>query len=493
MNCAKNKTNLQDIISKARDQFDELILFVTQEASSEPLNEVERGIFRQLLAIGRTLLSVTILSFRGGDVGLVHTDKNGVERKRFGCRGVIYHSIFGKLKIDRIRYWNKGVGSVFPLDAVLNLPANSYSYLLQEWGLLLGVEGAWNKTTDFLKRMLGVDLWSSCLERIASNTARDVDEFYKKKSAPDLNEEGELLVVTLDGKGVPIKKEEPSLKKVRLKKGEKPGKKKMSTVTAIYTIDRHEREVDDIVKDTPAKDISVEGLPSRKQRPLPKNKIVKATLEGKEPAVEDLVQQVKCRDPQGCKEGVALMDGEPKLRELIATYLPSFCIILDLYHVLEYIWKAAHVFYSEGSKEATRWVQCMLKLLLQGGVEDIILYLRGHLEFSELTASKHAILEKVIGYLDRGKAFMRYDCYLAKGYPIGSGVIEGACRNLVKDRLELVGMRWSISGAESMLRLRSVTINGLDKDFWKYRIEVEKQRLYGKFQEVNEPLLQKVA
>ena len=84
----------------------------------------------------------------------------------------------------------------------------------------------------------------------------------------------------------------------------------------------------------------------------------------------------------------------------------------------------------------------MLKLLLQGKIEEIILYLRGHLTYSELRNSKRDILEKVIGYLDRGKDYMRYDYYLSQGYPIGSGVVEGVCRNLVKDRMELVGMRW---------------------------------------------------
>jgi len=493
MNCAENKLDLQDIISKARDQFEDILQFVTINASGKPLHEVERNIFGQLLAIGRTLLKLAVISMGAGDMGAVHTDEKGVERKRHGRKERVYFSIFGKIEILRTRYWSRGFGEIFPLDALFNLPENSYSYLLQEWGMSLGAEGAWNKVTDFLKRMLGIDLWSSCLERIASSTAQDVEGFYEKQKPPRADDEGELLVVTLDGKGVPIKKKTPVPKKVRLKKGEKPGKKKMSTVTAVYTIDRHERGVDDIVKDVQSESCSNEKTSSVKQRPLPKNKVVKATLEGKEPAVEELARQVKCRDPDGCKEGVALMDGEPKLRELIAKHLPSFCIILDLYHVLEYLWKASYVFYAEGSNEATRWVQCMLRLLLKGEVEGIITYLRGHLYYSDLTTSKRATLEKVVGYLDRGKAFMRYDYYLEKGYPIGSGVIEGACRNLVKDRLELVGMRWSISGAESMLRLRSVVINDLDKDFWRFRVESERQRLYGNFSDVDDSQFREVA
>ena len=357
--------------------------------------------------------------------------------------------------------------------------------------MLLGVQGAWSKATAFLKELLGIDLWSSACERIAGDTSKDVKQFYAQKSPPKAVEEGELLVATVDCKGVPIKKDEPSKKRVRLKKGEKPGKKKMTTVTAAYSIDRHQRDVDDVVKDTFAPE--EEKTSTKRNRPKPKHKVVKATFEGKEAAVKELAEQMKKRDPDGMKEGVALMDGEPKLRELIAIYLPSFCIILDLYHVLEYLWKAVYVFYAEGTDEATRWVQCMLRLLLQGKVESIVLYLRCHLEYSELTKGKRDVLQMVVGYLDRGKAFMKYDKYLAKGYPIGSGVVEGACRNLVKDRMELAGMRWSISGAESMLQLRSLVVNGVNKDFWNFRTTAENQRLYSQLPEPDKPLLQEVA
>ena len=73
---------------------------------------------------------------------------------------------------------------------------------------------------------------------------------------------------------------------------------------------------------------------------------------------------------------------------------------------------------------------------------------------------------------------MKYDEYLAKGYPVGSGVIEGACRSFVKDRMELAGMRWSEAGAEAMLELRSIKVNNKWDDFWKYFTAKEKGKLY---------------
>lgn len=484
MNFAKNNNELQEIITAAQGQFDELLAFVTHPSPGQPLHEIERGIFQQLLLLGGTLLQIFLLAIGTGNIGSIYKDIEGISRQNKGLRSVIYRSIFGKITINRSRYWQRGVGSVYPLDAMLNLPKNSYSYLLQEWGMLIGVQSAWSKVTAFLGEMLQIDLWSSACERIAADTANDVTQFYTEHEPPEPAKEGEVMVVTLDCKGVPIKKDELNKKKVRLKKGEKPGKKKMATVTAAYTIERYERNVEDIVKEVDETSKLAEEVP-KSDRPSPKHKIVKATFEGKEAAVRDLAEQVKRRDPEGKKECVALMDGEKKLRTLIATYLPSFCIILDLYHVLEYIWKVVYVFYPEGSEEANHWVQCMLRLLLQGKVEDIILYLKGHLTYSELTKTKREVLEKVVGYLDRGKAFMKYDYYLSKGYPIGSGVVEGACRNLVKDRMELVGMRWSILGAESMLQLRSLSLNGMNKDFWDFRIATENQRLYGHLSEID--------
>ncbi len=492
MNCTANKTELQDIIAAVRGQFDDLLSSVSHPSSGEPLHEVERGIFQQLLRLGCSLLQIFLGALGTGNVGNDYTDKGGVIRKRKGARSLMYWSIFGQIRINRTRYWEREVGSVFPLDGMLNLPRNCYSYLLQEWGMLIGVQGAWGKVTVFLKKMLDIDLWGSSCERIATETAKDVEQFYTEKEAPEATEEGELMVVTLDGKGVPIKKQEPTEKRIRLKRGEKPGKKKMTTVTAAYTIDRYMRKVDDIVKDIDDKSPAHEET-RKADRPIPKHKIAKASFEGKETAVRDLADQVKKRDPERQKEGVALMDGEPKLRTLVAEFLPSFCIILDLYHVLEYLWKAVYVLHSEGTDAATRWVQRMLKLLLEGKVEEIILYLRGLLTYSELSKAKCKVLEKVIGYLDRGKDYMRYDYYLSKGYPIGSGVVEGVCRNLVKDRMELVGMRWTIPGAESMLKLRSLSVNGISKDFWDFRTGMEKQRLYGHLPEAGKPSPQEAA
>jgi len=99
-------------------------------------------------------------------------------------------------------------------------------------------------------------------------------------------------------------------------------------------------------------------------------------------------------------------------------------------------------------------------------------------EREKLKGSKAKQLSAVIGYLERNRRFMRYDEYLAAGFPIGSGVAEGACRHLVTDRMELTGMRWRVPGAQAMLDLRAVYLNGDWETFQQHRIKQERHRLY---------------
>lgn len=182
MNDSANNQCLQETIANARDGSEKILSFVTGSPENVQLHEMERGIFQQLLALGASLLQIFLLTMGTGDLGLAHVDKNGVMRKRYGIKTRVYHSIFGTLIISRLCYWAKGMGSVFPLDAKLNLPDTSYSYLLQEWGISLDVQGSWEKVTSTLKNMLGLDLWGSCLERIAERTEMDVEGFYQCQS-----------------------------------------------------------------------------------------------------------------------------------------------------------------------------------------------------------------------------------------------------------------------------------------------------------------------
>jgi len=184
------------------------------------------------------------------------------------------------------------------------------------------------------------------------------------------------------------------------------------------------------------------------------------------------------RNPDGTKPVVCVMDGERALWRKLTDTIDDVVGVLDIFHVLERLWQAAHCFHPEGSEEAQVFVTDRLLRLLRGQAGYVIGGLKQMTTKQKLKGSRGKQMSAVIGYLHRNRRLLRYDEYLAAGYPIGSGVAEGACRHLVKDRMELTGMRWRIPGAQAMLDLRAVYINGDWDSFQEHRVQEEGRRLY---------------
>jgi len=291
------------------------------------------------------------------------------------------------------------------------------------------------------------------------------------------------VVLTADGKGVPMRREagaDPPAAREHRSKGQKANKKRMACVGAVYTIDPFVRTAQDVVN---------EVLRDRRQedRPIPQHKQLRAELtriidgeevNGKDRIFSWFAEQVKIRNPRGGKPVVCVMDGERALWKKLKAYVSRVVCILDLFHVLERLWQAAHCFHPEGSEAAQAFVTDRLERILEGQVGYVIGGLKQMATKHKLRGSRAGQLRAVIGYLKRNRRFMRYDEYLAAGYPIGSGVAEGACRHLVKDRMEGTGMRWRTEGAQAMLDLRAVYLNDDWDAFQAYRIETERRKLY---------------
>jgi hypothetical protein len=246
----------------------------------------------------------------------------------------------------------------------------------------------------------------------------------------------------------------------------------MATVISTYVTPRHVRKTDDTVRE-------VSDRENSDPKPKPQNKITWGSLtEGSENTIARLKKAADQRLPVG-NELVCILDGERSLWALVSAYFPSAFFVLDIFHVLEHLGKAALCFYDEGSPQARGFVTERLRMLLHGKAGRMIGGLKQMLSKHELSDTKKHCLEQVIGYLERIRNHMRYEICLAKGYPIGSGVIEGACRNLINDRLELTGMSWILQGAESIMRLRALHINKDWDAYWTHRRRSERLRLYG--------------
>jgi hypothetical protein len=485
------KCNLHDAERAAiaegavREKLEAMLSFACGDAQELELHEIERTLFAQVLSLGRSLLEVSLATRGTGRVaGGVIEAPTGEELPYHSTRTLKkYEAIFGTIEIQRAYYWRAGAeAGYYPLDAELNLPEQCYSYLLQEWGELLGVDGSYEKVTARLEGILGVKFWTQGVQRVARAASADVQPFYEQKQAPASETEAEILVATIDGKGVPIRGAETRGKKLRLGTGEKNGKKKEAVVTAVYTVDPHWRSPEDVIREIDDDNCVVRPDPEPAPRPRPQGKIVRATLNGKDEAFREVQRQLEQRDPDGKKQRIALTDGAEALQERVLRELGGQCgivLILDIMHVLTYLWPVAFCYHKDGSPEASRWVMHKLRLLMEGKVGYVIGGLRQRVNQGDLSRRAQKTFESAIRYMDRNRDYMAYDVYLSHGFPIGSGVVEGACKHLVKDRMECTGMRWNVDGAQAILELRAVEINGDWQDFWRYHVAQQRLRLYG--------------
>jgi hypothetical protein len=265
-------------------------------------------------------------------------------------------------------------------------------------------------------------------------------------------------------------------------KGEKANQKQMAYVGAVYSIDPFRRTAEAVIDD-------VQRRQRSQDRPVPQHKQVWAEMTrlpegqgatGRERLFVELAVACHERDLQRRKTLVCLMDGEAALWDVQRSWLPRAVGILDLFHVLERLWQAAYCFHTEKSRGAEEFVTHRLRMLLEGKVGYVIGGLRRLRDRHELKGERKRTINAVIRYYQNNRRHMEYDNYLAAGYPIGSGVAEGACRHLVKDRMEQTGMRWTVGGAQAMLHLRAIYLNGHWDDFVNYHIATEQSRLYGR-------------
>lgn len=460
----------------------------------QPIHQVEETIFRDLLVIGNWLLQAFLDMAGTGDVGptlRVASDSPSDPDQNLPRleqpHGRPYLSIFGEVTIERTCYGQDRVEAA-PLDAQLHLPQRQYSYLLQQWLGSFVVDDAHAEAIRKLETILGLEITVRASEDLNREQASDVEVFQDRLPVPNAAEEGPLLVVTADCKGVPLVRKAlppeeetdtplPTLANPRRGKGEKANKKKMAAVGAVYTIEPFVRTADDVIEEVMRKK-------ARKRRPSPQNKRVRAELlVGKVALFLWLADEVIRRNPQGNKPVIFLSDGERALHDRQSEYLPENTVcILDLFHVMERLWKVAWCFFDERTQKhkAHQWVEERLRRLLEGKVDAVIRGMRYQATQRGLKGPERKTVRGAAEYFERNRDRMKYDEYLAAGYPIGSGVVEGACRHLVKDRMERTGMRWLPSGAQAMLDLRATYLNGEWNAFWNFHVTQEDQRLYGK-------------
>jgi len=481
----------ENALLKAKEEFQKIEETIRQATiQGTRIDVVEETLWDQMLCLGRLLMNSFVAGQGTGDLGPTLEHEGGILKRLDRLHVKPYMSVFGELSpIERTVYGTRETQKheVIPLDARLGLPESDYSYLLQQWSQSFCVKGSYKDAQRDLEQILRVRPSIRVLEDMNASMSEDVAEFRSSQPLPSRDQEGEILVVTGDCKGVRIRGDKPpdeNRSTHARKRGPRPGTKREACVGSVYSIDRFVRSAEDVVDDVIRKQRAQE-------RPTPQNKVLRAELthqvDGVESNGKDVIfawfgDQIEARQTCRFQEIVCVMDGAPTLWKKVMALMKRLGVtivcILDIYHVMDYLWEAARCVHGSDDQAAEAFVTDRLRRILKGDVGRVIGGLRQMVTKGKFSSSQRKTLNTVIGYLHRKRQFMHYDVYLAQGYPIGSGVVEGACGHVVKDRMEGSGMRWSLSGAQSMLDLRCVYLNEDWKDFHDYRIKDRVHNMY---------------
>ena len=459
------------IAQDIRAEVEELIEMVSSaDSQTKTAYEIEGQLWWRMLGLARQLLQLFFVMREKQEVRHKAYEVDAITYGYVGQRERAYGSLFGEVKVRRACYWRKGEGSQYPLDATLSLPARRFSDWVQERVSELSLLMPYAEATGICASWLGLDLAKRSAEQING----DHGAYYEDCAVAEAANEDRILVVSADGKGIPMTRDDSPPPEARRGRGQKKTAKKEATVTAIYSIAPYPRRSDDIIRALLADDDpQTQPVPAR---PNPTHKQVFGTLDGQEAAFEHLMAQVKRRDQPQFAHYVALTDGNRGLKSRVQHDLPNFTLIVDIIHVSEYLWQVANALYGETDVMREVWMQDALRCILEDDLDQLL----NHLDYQlpGLSLSKQDTLKKVGKYLRNNRDVMDYQTYLHQGYPIGTGVIEGACRHLVKDRFERAGMRWSKQGAQVMLDLRAAYLNGDWHDFQRFRRQQAHQQRY---------------
>jgi hypothetical protein len=402
-------------------------------------------------------------------------------------RGRDSFSLFGQCKVARTCSRTPGEPGIFPLDAQVNLPERCYSYFLQEWMTVFEVEHPFKESAGWFEPLFDLDVAERVLMEVAKEAPQDYETFDAQRPMPPEESAGELLVVRCDGTGVPLIKAEAVKLKAKVGTGEKRQKKKAALVGVSDTVDPKPRSpaaLAELLVDPEAARARRQQAGTRDEAPRAQQvRRVASLVRTKQAVMACIKADAERRDPQHRKPLVVLLDGALG-RWSLATKLfkpwKRVTFVLDILHVVGYLWSAANALFGEASQAGKHWVQQKLTAMLRGRVGSVIGGLRQSLTKQRLRQSVRETLANVITFFHTHRRWMQYDAYLAAGLPVGTGVVESACGSVVKHRMEGEGKRWSLEGAEAILMLRSLKKshdNDL-RDSWRFHARQGRVRLY---------------
>jgi hypothetical protein len=398
-------------------------------------------------------------------------------------------SIFGTVEVARTGYRAADTPSLHPLDGALNLPPEKYSLEVRRRAAMEAAKSSFDEGIKTLEVYSGAHVPKRQFEELVIRAAQDFEAFYGDRQTRARADpySGSILVLTVDGKGVVMRPEdlrEPTQRAAaaraktftaRLGSGRRLHAKRMAAVAAIYTVEPFVRTAEQILPESPTLE---ETGPAR---PRPEHKRVWASLaQSPEAVIGEMFKEAARRDPKRQKRWVALVDGNlpqiDHLQRLAEERKIPLIIIVDFIHVAQYVWKAAGAFFPGQELEQDRWTRAHLLEILRGKASLVAAGMRRSATLREMAAVERKPVDDCADYLLDYSPYLQYEKALAEGVPIATGVIEGACRHLVEDRMNLTGARWRLSGAEAVLRLRALRSSNDFDAYWQFHEQREYER-----------------
>ncbi len=394
-------------------------------------------------------------------------------------------SVVGALSIGRLAYRHRGQESLYLADAAANLPVEVHSHGMRELAAIESSRGSFAEAKEAIWRASGQVVGQRQVEQLARAAAVDFEAFYGSDARPEASGE-DVVVITADGKGVVMR--EAALRpgtakaaakaqnklKTRLSPGEKANRKRMAEVVGVYTVEPVPRSPEEVLA-------SHDEGP--KAAPEAKDKWLAASVE--QDAADVIARaftEADSRDPEHSHDWVALVDGANHQIDRIKAEAKSrgaeVTIVVDCVHVLGYIWDAAWSFFDKGDPAAEKWVREKMLEVLRGKASLVAASIRRKATYLALEQTKRKNADVCAEYLLAKAPYLNYPKALSQGWPVGTGIIEAACRYLVQDRLEVTGARWGLNGAEAVLKLRALRKNGDWERYWRFHLAQERRRVH---------------
>jgi len=472
---------------------DQAYATITEFLRSEEARQVKHSeLERQLEGMGRELMRKLLqahLDMRqpGHAVGPVR-DAAGTTLTPTPVHARNLESIFGTVEVARTGYGAAGAPSLHPLDGALNLPPEKYSLEVRRRVAIEAAKSSFDEGVKTLEAFTGAHVPKRQFEQEVIRAAQDFEAFYadRQTRARADPHTGPILVLTVDGKGVVMQPEDlreatqraavarAKTFTARLGGGRRLHAKRMASVAAIYTVEPWVR--------TPEEILPASAQPQKgPTRPRPQHKRVWASLaQTPEAVIREMFAEAARRDPKGQKCWVALVDGNlpqiDHLQQLAEERNIPLIIVVDFIHVAQYVWKAAGALFPDQEPQQDRWTCAHLLEILRGKASLVAAGMRRSATLRAMTAAERPPVDECADYLLNYSPYLQYDKALAEGVPIATGVIEGTCRHLVEDRMNLTGARWSLTGAEAVLRLRALRSSDDFDAYWEFHEQQEYER-----------------